>query len=160
MHIHVLKKLNKLKIDKSAGPDGLHPKVLYEVRHAIFYPLFKIFDKSIKKGKVPDDWKNAIVSPIFKKGKKLSPGNYRPVSLTSVVCKICESIIRDNTMKYILMNNLFTSSQYGFQPGRSCVTQLLEVLDEWSDLIDNGFPLDSIYLDFPRHLIPPHQRLF
>ncbi|CAC5406566.1 unnamed protein product [Mytilus coruscus] len=108
-----------------------------------------------------DDWKNAIVSPMFKKGKKLSPGYYRPVSLTSVVCKICESIIRDNIMKYILMNNLFTSSQYGFRPGRSCVTQLVEILDEWSDLIDNGFPLDSIYLDFFKAFdTVPHQRLF
>ncbi|CAC5358720.1 unnamed protein product [Mytilus coruscus] len=157
----VLKKLNKLKTEKSAGPDGLHPKVLYEVRPAICYSLFKIFDKSVKEGKVPDDWKNAIVSPIFKKGKKLSPVNYRPVSLTSVVCKICESIIRDNIMKYILMNNLFTSSQYGFRPGSSCVTQLLEVLDEWSELIDNGFPLDSIYLDFSKAFdTVPHQRLF
>ncbi|VDI57994.1 Hypothetical predicted protein, partial [Mytilus galloprovincialis] len=77
----VLNKLNKLKTDKSVGPDGLHPKVLYEVRHAICYPLFLIFNKSIKEGKVPDDW---IVSPIFKKGKKRKPGNYRPVSLTSV----------------------------------------------------------------------------
>ncbi|CAG2187314.1 unnamed protein product [Mytilus edulis] len=157
----VLKKLNKLKTDKSAGPDGLHPKVLYEVRHAICYPLFLIFNKSIKEGKVPDDWKNAIVSPIFKKGKKLKPGNYRPVSLTSVVCKICESIIRDNIMKFILTNNLFTSSQYGFRPGRSCVTQLLEVLDEWSELIDSGFPLDSIFLDFSKAFdTVPHQRLF
>ncbi|CAG2209440.1 unnamed protein product [Mytilus edulis] len=157
----VLKKLNKLKTDKSAGPDGLHPKVLYEVRNAICYPLFLIFNKSIIEGKVPDDWKNAIVSPIFKKGQKLKPGNYRPVSLTSVVCKICESIIRDNIMKFILTNNLHTSSQYGFRPGRSCVTQLLEVLDEWSELIDSGFPLDSIFLDFSKAFdTVPHQRLF
>ena len=157
----VIKKLNQLKTDKSAGPDGLHPKVLYEVREAICYPLYIIFCKSVNEGTVPDEWKKAIVSPIFKKGKKTCPGNYRPVSLTSVVCKILESIIRDSFMEYLMENNLFTDSQYGFRPGRSCVTQLLEVLDEWSDWMDSGFSIDTIYLDFSKAFDSvPHQRLF
>ena len=64
-------------------------------------------------------------------------------------------------MKYLITNNLFTNSQYGFRPGRSCVTQLLEVLDEWSELMDNGFPIDSIYLDFSKTFdTVPQQRLF
>ena len=64
-------------------------------------------------------------------------------------------------MKYLITNNLFTNSQYGFRPGRSCVTQLLEVLDEWSELMDNGFTIDSIYLHFSKTFdTVPQQRLF
>jgi hypothetical protein len=109
-------------------------KVVFDVQDSIYYPLYSYFNKSIEEGKVPVEWKKAIVSPIFKKGKKSSPGNYRPVSLTSVVCKICESIIGDKIMNYMSSNDLFTNSQYGFRPSRSCVTQLLEVLDDWSDV--------------------------
>jgi hypothetical protein len=114
---------------------GLHSKILFEVQDSIYYPLYLFFNKSIEEGKVPAEWKKAIVSPIFKKGKKSSPGKYRPVSLISIMCKICESIIRDKIMNYMSNNDLFTNSQYGFRPGRSCVTQLLEVLDDWSELI-------------------------
>ena len=97
----------------------------------------------------------------MEKGKKSSPGKYRPVSLTSVVCKICESIIRDKIMNYMSSNDLFTNSQYGFRPGRSCVTQLLEVLDDWSVLKDNGISIDIMYLDFSKAFdTVPHQRLF
>ena len=143
----VLKKLCKLKTDKSAGIDDLHPKVLFEVREAICYPLYKIFNKTVSEGRVPGVWKKAIVSPIFKKGNKMSPNNYRPVSLTSVACKLCESIIRDCILSYMTDNGIFSNCQYGFRPGRSCITQLL-VLDIWSETMDNGFPIDSIYLDF------------
>jgi hypothetical protein len=85
----VLKKLSCLKTDKSAGPDSLHQKVLFEVRQSISYLLYVLFNKSLSEGVVPEDWKTAIVIPIFKtKGEK-------KVSLTSVICKIYESLIRD-----------------------------------------------------------------
>lgn len=129
----VLKKLSNLNTDKSAGPDNLHPKVLFEVRHKIRYPLHIISNKSLSKGILPDDWKTAILSPIFKnKGDKKHACNYRPISLTSVVCKICESLIRDKMMNHLIVNNLLSDSQYDFRPGRSCAIQLLEILNEWS----------------------------
>ena len=134
---------------------------MFDVQDSIYYPLYSYFNKSIEEGKVPVEWKKAIVSPIFKKGKKSSPGKYRPVSLISIMCKICESIIRDKIMNYMSNNDLFTNSQYGFRPGRSCVTQLLEVLDDWSELMDNGFSIDTIYLDFSKAFDSlPNQRLF
>ena len=106
--------------------------MLFEVRHKISYPLHIIFNKSLSKGILPDDWKTAILSPIFKnEGDKKHACNYRPISLTSVVCKICESLIRDKMMNHLIVtcNNLLSDSQYGFRLGRSCAIQLLEILD-------------------------------
>jgi hypothetical protein len=75
------------------------------------------------------------------KGDKKHACNYRPISLTSVVCKICESLIRDKMMNHLIVNNLLSDSQYDFRPGRSCAIQLLEILDEWSILLDSFNPV-------------------
>ena len=91
----VKKILASLKIDKSPGPDDIHNRVLYENREQILISLTETLRNSFKTGKIPEDWKLAKVIPIFKKGKKSDPINYRPVSLTSTVCKIMETIIRD-----------------------------------------------------------------
>ncbi len=88
------------------------------------------------------------MTPIFKKGKKTDPGNYRPVSLTSVCCRILEAIIRDDLMEHLLRNNLLTSSQHGFMPNRSCCTNLLEFFETVTSVIDQGDPFDVIFLDF------------
>lgn len=146
----VLRALNKLKSDKSPGPDAIHPKILCETKEVLCYPLYLIFSQSLREGDIPDDWRKAIVTPIFKKGHKNEPSNYRPVSLTSVVCKLCESLVRDKVMTYLLENHLLSDAQYGFRPGRSCVIQLLEILDEWTKIVDNGDPIDVIYLDFSK----------
>jgi len=91
----VYQRLIKLNPKKSAGPDGLHPKLLKECAGGISRPLSLLFQASYNVGVPPTEWKSAEVSPIFKKGQKSSRGSYRPVSLTSVPCKIMESIIRD-----------------------------------------------------------------
>ena len=91
----VLKKLLNLRVDKSPGPDGLHPALFKHCAAAIAEPLSMIFQKSYTTGILPEEWKLAHISPLFKKGDKADPGNYRPVSLTSVTCKIMESIIKD-----------------------------------------------------------------
>jgi len=72
------------------------------------------------------------------KGVKSDPANYRPISLTSIVCKIIERFIRDHIMDHFLKNNLFTKQQYGFIKGRSTVLQLLSVLDYWTEKLEKG----------------------
>ena len=100
------------------------------------------------------------MTPIHKKGAKVIPGNYRPVSLTSVVGKMMESIVRDSLVDHMMSHNLFCDAQHGFVPGRSCMTQLLVTLELWSELLDSGAPIDVIYLDFRKAFdTVPHQRL-
>jgi len=97
---NVYRKLCNLNISKSLGPDMLNPRVLYECQDVIVYPLFLICSKSLQHAKIPLDWKLAEVTAIFKKGLKSYRANYRPVSLTSVCCKLLESLIQDHIMSY------------------------------------------------------------
>ena len=123
-------------------------------------PLTILFKKSIDLSKLPYCWKTSNISVIFKKGMKYLAGNYRPISLTSVLCKILESIIREHLVDHMLINGLFTEKQYGFISGRSAALQLLRVLDEWSEALDNGDAIDAIYMDFQKAFdTVPHRRL-
>jgi hypothetical protein len=122
----VEKVLNKLKVNKSPGPDGIHPRVLKEAKDALIMPLKIIFNRSLSEGKVPNDWKKANVTHIFKKGNKKEPANYRPISLTSVICKLLESLIRDQIVCHLEDNSLILNSQHGFRKNRSCLTNLIE----------------------------------
>ena len=106
--------------------------------------------KSIAEGTVPQSWKKSHVIPIYKKGPKSDCGNYRPISLTSMICKILESIIRDHITEHIVQNSLLSSCQHGFVRGRSCSTQLLKCLDIWIHLLDEGTSIYVIYLDFAK----------
>jgi len=127
---HVVRqKLDALKVGKSPGPDDIHAKLLYELRNELVSPLTKIFNLSIKTGLVPQDWKDANVSPLFKKGSKNKPENYRPVSLTSIVGKLLEIIIKEYMVEHLNKFNLIQHSQHGFTKGKSCLTNLLEFFD-------------------------------
>ena len=101
-------------------------------------------------GQVPSDWKVANVTPIYKKGSKAEAGNYRPVSLTSICCKMMESIIRDDVVEHLTQNRLIHSSQHGFIKNKSCLTNLLEFLETVTEEFDEGRPMDLIYLDFSK----------
>jgi len=94
-------KLEHLPMDKAPGPDGLHPLLLRSCAVAIAEPLSLIYDRSFAAGLVPSDWKIADIGPIFKKGAKDDPTNYRPVSLTSVPCKVMESLIKDSLKTFL-----------------------------------------------------------
>ena len=156
----VKQKLKKLKLNKSPGPDKIHPRVLHEISDVIAVPITIIFQNSLAKKDLPQEWKHAHISAIFKKGVKTQPLNYRPVSLTSVVCKIMESIIRDNIITHMEENNLFSDKQFGFIMGRSTTLQLLHVLDIWTEILDQGGTLDVIYCDFMKAFDKvPHRRL-
>lgn len=156
----VLKLLRTLDISKSAGPDGMHPRVLKELADVVFEPLADVFRKSLSEGIVPTQWKEANVTPLFKKGSKSVPGNYRPVSLTSIPCKLMEKIIRNSVFSHLEENGLLSDCQHGFVSKRSCVTNLVEVLNEWTSSLDDGKPVDAIYLDFSKAFDSvPHVRL-
>ena len=143
----VRKKLLKLEPNKSPGPDKHHPFILKQLAHHVDTPLKLIFSKSLEEGKLPPKWKEAHVTPIYKKGDKHNPSNYRPVSLTSVVCKVMEMVVRDWLVDHMTKNSLFSGFQHGFIKGRSCATNLITVLDAWTEAMEDGISVDSIYLD-------------
>ena len=127
----VKEKLDKLNPNKSPGHDGWHPHFLRELSEVICVPLAILFKKSLKEGDHVS-WKKAVVAAIYKKGKKTDPGNYRPVSLTSVISKVMESIVRDAIVSHLMSNALITDDQHGFVPGRDCMTQLLVCIEDWT----------------------------
>jgi hypothetical protein len=156
----VVKKLSKLKPSKSPGPDGFHPKLINKLKHVLGQPLSILFNLSILQRKLPQSWKDANITAIFKKGSRKEAGNYRPVSLTSILCKVLESFVRDSIVKHMNHNKLFSPYQHGFRSGRSCITQLLQVMDHWTELLDMGANIDCIYLDFRKAFdTVPHKRL-
>ena len=102
-------KLCKLNKRKAQGPDSIPPRVLIELSKELSIPLSILFNKSLEDGKIPIEWKSANVIAIFKKGTKSIPGNYRPVSLTCVCCKLLESVIRDVVVAHINECNLYSN---------------------------------------------------
>ena len=122
----VAKQLKKLKACKSPGPDNIHPSFLKEVPCEITELLTIIFNKSISVSSVVDAWKAANVTPPFKKGPKSKASSYGPPSLTSVVCKMLESVIKEKLVHHSESQDVIKPSQHGFRSGRSCLTNLLE----------------------------------
>jgi len=99
---------------------------------------------------VPSEWKLASITPILKKGKSCDVSNYNPISLTSICCKIKESIIKDQLQTYLHSKRLISRHQHGFLPRRSTGTQLIDCLNDWTLNIENKQSLDSIYIDFAK----------
>ena len=116
----ISEKIKKLKPDSAFGPDKIGPRVLQATSDVLCSPLSVVFTKSLQEGVVPDDWRKANITPIFKSGSRMSAGNYRPVSLTCIVCKIMESIIRDNMIVHLVKFQLIKASQHGFMNSKSC----------------------------------------
>ena len=131
--------LLQLDCHKSMGPDEIHPRVLRELVEVIAEPLSIIYQHSLLAGEVPDDWRLASVTPIYKKGCREDLGNYRPVSLTSVPGKIMEQIVLREIMWHVLDNRGIRPSQHGFMKGRSCLTNLISFYDE----MDLGVLIDA-----------------
>ena len=146
----ILRYLKELKVDKASGPDELSPRLLSEIREQMAGALKILLQKSLDQGKLPTDRKKAIFVPIHKKGRRDLTENYRPVSLTSIVCKIMEKIMRNVLLDHLMGNNLISDRQFGFLPGRSCVLQLLVCMEEWTKSLDTGKQVDVIYTDYSK----------
>ena len=146
----VKEKIKKLRTDAASGPDQIGPVLLQELIDQLASPIATVMRKSIESGSVPADWRTAHVAPIFKKGAKSSPGNYRPVSLTSVCCKMLEAIIKDDIVAHLYKNSLIRPTQHGFMRGKSCATNLLSFFEAATTAVDAGQPVDVVYLDFAK----------
>ena len=146
----ILKLLQNLKPFKAAGPDKLKPLLLKELREEIAPIIQIIFERSLQTGKLPADWCKAQVTPVFKKGNKSSAANYRPISLTCILCKVLEHIIASHVVKHLNTHGLLYDLQHGFREKRSCETQLTMLVEDLARSVSQGKQTDLILLDFSK----------
>ena len=130
--------LSKLNATKAAGPDGIHPAMLKPLAQILAGPLSQLFNLSLGSAILPLDWKDATVTPIHKGGDRDEASNYRPVSLTSVVLKVLERIIRDAIAEHYSNYKMLSANQHGFVRRRSCLTNLICFMDEITKKLDRG----------------------
>ena len=149
-----------MKDSKSPGVDGIPPKLLKEIVEQISTPIANFFILSLEEGIVPSEWKEVNITPLFNKGSRKKPEHYRTLSLTSVACKLLETLIRDHMAEFLVKHKLINTSQHGFLKARSCQTNILCFLEEITKWVDDGSPVDAVYLDFQKAFDKvPHQRL-
>ena len=156
----IRKLLHNLNVHKATGPDEISARVLKELGDILAPTLKIIFDYSLYTGTVPKYWKMANVTPLFKKGDRSQPNNYRPISLTSITSKIFEHILSSNIMKHLEVNNILNHHQHGFRHNHSCETQLVSLIQDLSLNFDNDIQTDLISMDFAKDFdTVPHCRL-
>ena len=148
--------LCRLKPHKSGGPDNCHPRVLLELKESL---VQLIFSKSLSDGVIPTMWEKATVTAIHKKGNRNLSNNYQSVSLTSVISRMLETIVKDNSMQYFNSNNMLSPCQHGFRSSHSCVTQLLQAVNDWSLALESGNSVDVVYLDLHKAFNCVHRSL-
>ena len=156
----VCKLLRGLKEHKATGPDKIPTRLLKTLAEELtpVYSLF--FQASLNQSILPDDWKTADVVPVFKKGARDRAENYRPISLTSVSCKLLEHVVCSSIMKHFDKNGILNDAQHGFRGRRSCTTQLILTIQDLAKGVDDREQVDVILLDFSKAFDRvPHMRL-
>ena len=155
----IRKLLMKLNPSKSPGPDNLAPRVLKELADDIAPILLLIFRRSLASGEASKDWRTANVAPVFKKGQKYLAENYRPISLTSICCKIKENVLASNIMRHGETNNILYPLQHEFRRGRSCETRLIEFIDDLTSNLEEGQQTGILIMDFAKAFDKVHHSL-
>ena len=120
-HEDVFNVLTALDTHSSAGPDGLHPSLLKHCAEELSYPLSIIFNKCFATSSVPRAWSQSWVKPLFKGKSRLDPLNYRPVNITSVVCKSMERIVVAHLMSFLEDSGILSKFQFDFRKSRSLI---------------------------------------
>ena len=145
----VCKLLSELNSNKSPGPDQIYPKILRNGCHSLAPSLCKLFNLSFSHGMVPDQWKLADIIWLHKKGPKHKRENYRPVSLTTVVCKVREKIVRNNIVEFWTTRKILMPTSLAL-PRANPVSQLLHVYHDWASKRNKGKTIDVIFMDLSK----------
>ncbi|MES9974559.1 MAG: reverse transcriptase domain-containing protein, partial [Candidatus Thiodiazotropha sp.] len=146
----VRRELKAIKPYTAMGLDKIHPRILKEAADTVAAPLYGIFTESLRSGTLPTYWRQASICPIYKGGDRHSPSNYRPISLTSIPCKILERLLKKRIMSHLENNKLLSQRQHGFRPNHSCLTNLLCFMDSLTQAYDNREVSDAIFFDFAK----------
>ena len=137
-----------INVNKACGPDGISGKNLKNCAGSLAYPLSLLYKLSYNSGIIPQEWKLANVVPVFKKGSKNLVENYRPISLTCLVMKIFEKIIRNELM--IRCSDMINPNQHGFLPDKSCTTQMITFTESIAFALNHSIRTDVVYFDFAK----------
>lgn len=152
--------IEKIKLSSSAGVDDINSKLLINVKHVCAAYLTLLFSQSLSSSILPADWKVGKVVPVYKSGNRDSPLNYRPISLTSIPCKIMEHVIYSHIINFLDSMHFFHPSQHGFRRGYSCETQLAIFIHDLHSNLDCNIQTDALFLDFAKAFdTVPHKRL-
>ena len=156
----ILKLLKEVNVYKAIGPDLIPNRILKDCCVELAPILTQIYKKSLREGRLPQEWLSANVTAIFKKGARHEASNYRPVSLTSVTCKIFEHVLFSQIMRHYTRHRFINPLQHGFQKGLSCETQLATTVDKLQKRLDDKLQVDLIILDFQKAFDKvPHRHL-
>ena len=142
--------LSQLDPHKAGGPDGIPARVLKELASDLTPILTHLYQQLLNTGALAEEWKSAFITPVFKKGKRSDPLNYRPISLTSIVCKIFDHIVASQITNHLETNNILCSNQFGFRTGHSCESQLLLTIDDFARVLINKHQVDIGILDLSK----------
>lgn len=142
--------ISSLDANKAVGSDLISHKVLKNVKHTISKPLVKLFNKSLRGGIFPDLWKSAIVMPLFKKGDKHSPSNYRPISLLSCLGKLMERCVYKYIYNHLITNKLIHDKQSGFLTGHSTIYQLIDLYHQIAQSFDSKLHTCVVFCDISK----------
>ena len=146
----IRKLLEKIDPHKAIGPDNIPNHFLKLCSAPMADVLATLYQASLNQGVVPPDWKSANIVPLYKKGDKSNPGNYRPISLTSPTCKILEHVVYSNIMTHLENHSILDDAQHGFRKNRSCVSQLITTLNDFANSLKAQKQTDAILLDFSK----------
>ena len=164
MYFHecdILTAINKLKSNFTLGPDGFPPIFFKQLKHVIALPLTLIYNQLMSVAYVPDTWKMAVITPVFKKGVITDCCNYRPISVTCVTSKIFERVVSRYIHENLLCNDILHPSQHGFLKGHSTCTSLLESLNDWTLALQDRHGVVIVYVDFSKAFdVVSHNKLF
>ena len=146
----VVELLNSLETHKAAGPDEIPAQFLKEFSELLAPSLNVVFQASLIQCSLPSDWKRAYIVPIFKKGNRAIPNNYRPTSLTCICSKILEHIVYSHVFAHLSRHNILCDQQHGFRRLRPCKSELILTVNDFAETLNNGEQSDIIFLDFSK----------